>query len=220
MSTTTTEPERLREELRQTALAYGRGDLHERTFLRKSAELGVDLCRAVISARLEPGEAILCEHHVVRSHLKLNQSMLREKTQENISLFLTDRRLFQVTSLIEPDTAATCDDRDRTRIASIRRGDISGLRVRREFRWGELIAGAVVAVIALAFHRWLLVTGMFLLGLGGLGMIHALALPTRWLEVTGGAEDPILIYAARKKSGRTLVKRLKRMPGDVTNSDG
>jgi len=220
MSTTATDPDRLREELRQTALAYGRGDLHERNYLRKNAELGVDLCRAVISARLEPGEKIVHEHHVVRSHLKLNQSVLREKTQENISLFLTDRRLFSLTSLLEPDTAATCDGRDQTRIVSILRGEVSGLRVRREFRWGELIAGAVVTAVALAFHQWLLVTGIFLLGLGVLGMLHALALPTRWLEVTGGTEDPIIIHALRKKSGRKLVKRLKRMPGDVTNSDG
>jgi hypothetical protein len=209
MSTTATEPDRLREELRQAALAYGRGDLHERYYLRKSAELGVDLCRAVISARLEPGEHIVHEHHVVRSHLKLNQSVLREKTQENISLFLTNRRLFRLTSLVEPTTAATCDDRDQTCIDSIGRGDISGLRVRREYRWGELIAGAVVVTIALAFHRWLLITWIFLLGLGALGMVHALVLPTRWLEVTGGAEDAIVIYAARKKTGRKLVQLLK-----------
>jgi hypothetical protein len=80
--------------------------------------------------------------------------------------------------------------------------------------------GAGLCCIALLFSSWLSITGPALILLGVLGMLHALLLPTRWVEVVGvgpeAVSGPILIYTLRKKSARKLVKslqgKIKRTP--------
>jgi len=63
------------------------------------------------------------------------------------------------------------------------------------------------------FYPYLSVTGLLMMGLGVLGMLHGLILPTRWVEVktleSAPALDLIPIYALRKKSGRELVRFLR-----------
>ena len=76
-----------------------------------------------------------------------------------------------------------------------------------------MLLGAIFCGIAYIFHDWLAITGPILFGLGILGMLHALILPTRWIEVRTvdilPANEPILIYAIRKKSAKELVRRLR-----------
>jgi hypothetical protein len=51
-----------------------------------------------------------------------------------------------------------------------------------------------------------------LLGVGGLGALHGLLWHSRWVEIrarsapTGG---PMVVYATRRKSGRTFLKLLQ-----------
>lgn len=206
------EPDRLRGEIRDAVSAHRKGDLPQKTFQKKLAELSVALCRAVIKSRLSANETILAEHHVARSHLKLDQSILRDGSQKAVSLFLTDRRLWRLQSVFQPDQAVTCDQQDSTAIDQVGLGDIRNVRIRREIRTGELIAGAVIMGFALLFHRYLAVTGPLMIVLGFLGMLHGLFLPTKWveIEVPGRTpEDMIRVYAVRKKSARKFIELLK-----------
>ena len=208
----TAEADRLRREMAETVAAHRRGDLHERTYAKRIVEQSVDLCRAEAQARLRAGEGIRAEHHAVKAHLQLHQSVLRETTQEAVSLFLTDRRLIRFTSLLEPHRPFSCDDRDGTLVNDLEFCDISKIETRREFRFGEMAAGAVIALLAFAFRDWLQVTGTLMIALGVLGILHGLLLPTRWVEVHGrepGAAATIAVLALRKKSARKLLRLLR-----------
>jgi hypothetical protein len=210
----TSEADRLRDEIREATAAKKRGDLPEKRYLNQVAQATVDLYRATIAARLQPGEELRLEHHVVRSHLKLNQSILKETAQEAISLFLTERRLLRIRCFFLPDQPLTCDDRDGTIVDEVRICDIDEVRVRREIRIGEMAAGAVTAAVAMLFQSWLRITFVFMFLLGILGVLHGLLLPTRWIEVltaAGGPAEPIRVFALGKKSGRALAKALLRL---------
>ncbi len=202
----------LRSEIQDLHRRHERGDIPSRRFEQAVAERSLDLYRVVVRARLEEGESVLAEHHVVHSHLRLSQSILKEADQQAVSLFGTDRRLFRIRSVLSPGRPVTCDSRDETVLDEVSYSSITGIRAQREIRVGEIAAGVAICMFAWAFRSWLEVTSGFMLGLGVLGILHALLLPTRWMEVeTLGAtrSEPIKIHAVRKKSARGLLRLLR-----------
>ena len=205
-----------REALRALYEGFHRGDVPKKRFERLREKAILELYRALASARLTRDETILEEHHIVRAHLKLTQSVLREQDEEAISIFLTPHRLIRVRAIIAANQTVTGDARDSTRVEAFAIRDITGLVTRRAIRAGEAVAGAVICAVALLFRQWLLVTGTFLFVLGLLGVLHGLLLPTRWaeVEIDGLAQDDkIKIYGVRKKSARRLLRSLQgRMP--------
>jgi hypothetical protein len=209
----TTNPDLLRDNLGDLYLKRTVGDVSERVFQRELAERTVDLYRAVIQRSLEADEKLLADHHSISSHFRLTQSVLREPEQNATSLFLTDRRLLRLRSIVMPDQPPTADRKDRTVVDGIRLDRIRGLFPKRQFKMGEAAVGAVMCLFAAFFSSWLAITGPFLIGLGILGILHSILLPMRWIEVRSAdgslIQDPIIIYALRKKSARTLVRSLK-----------
>jgi hypothetical protein len=209
----TTEVEGLRREIEGLYTKRARGDLTERAFQRELSERTVDLYRELIKGRLAEEEVIQAEHHVVRAHMKVTQSVLREPEQDAVSLFATERRLIRIKSTLMPDRPPTADEKDGTTVEVVPYDRIESLKLRRQIRLGEMGVGAVMCCIALLFSSWLSITGPFLLGLGILGMLHALVLPTRWVEVNvvkpEPASGPIVIYTLRKKSARKIVRTLR-----------
>jgi hypothetical protein len=208
-----TDIDNLRKEIAQLYPKRDRGDLKEKDFQREVTEKTVELYRAVITQKLAEGETIECEHHTIWTHFRLMQSILRETAQQAVSLFLTNRRLLRLQSTIMPDQPPTANSRDNTSIDEVSLDRIRNLKKRIQFRWGEVLLGALFCGIAYIFHDWLAITGPVLIGLGFLGMLHALILPTRWIEVRTmdilPANEPMLIYALRKKSAKELVRRLQ-----------
>jgi len=205
--------EALRSEIRDLLRRHEQGDIPTRSFEHKLAVRTVDLYRAVIRGRLQKDESILAEHHVVHSHLRLSQSILKEADQQAVSLFGTDRRLFRIRSILSPGRPATCDSRDDTVVDEIPYTSVTAIRIRREIRVGEIAAGVTIGVFAWIFRPWLQVTGIFLLGLGVLGILHGLVLPTRWMEVGMAGRphpEPIRIHGLRKKSARNLLRLLRK----------
>jgi hypothetical protein len=213
----TTELESIKNKIRQLYPRRERGDLTEKAFQRDLIERTVDLYRALIKTRMVKGESIVKEHHVVRAHFKLTQSILREPEQEALSLFTTDRRLFRIQSVLLPNHPPTADEEDKTVIEEIPLKKIHSLTPRRQIRWGEIGVGAAMGVLALLFASWLSFTGPFLIGLGAAGILHGLLLPTRWIEIitngTGSPLEPIPIYTLRKRSARDLVQYLQGRKG-------
>jgi hypothetical protein len=179
----TTDAEALRREIEGLYPKRARGDLTEKVFQRDLCERTVDLYRELIRGRLAGEEAIHAEHHVVKAHMKVAQSVLRESDQEAISLFATDRRLFHLKSFLMPDRPPTADEKDNTAVTEVPYERIETLKLRRQIRLGEMGVGAGMCCFALLFSSWLSVTGPFMVGLGLLGMLHSLVLPTRWVEV-------------------------------------
>jgi hypothetical protein len=192
-----------------------RGDLTQRAFESALAERTVALYRARARAAIGAGEPIVAEHHVVRGHIRLNASILREPEQEATSFFATDRRVVRLRSTLVPGRAITADERDGTRVDEVPVAAIRGLTTRREVRWGEAAVGASSVAVALLLHDVLLVTAPLLALLGLLGILHALALPTRWVEVDVATADgdPLRIEAVRKRSARALLRHLRERMG-------
>lgn len=201
--------EALRAELDELYAKRRRGELRDRDFDKVAVRRTIDLYRTAISARLGHGERILAEHHVVCGHFRLNRSVLEETDQGAVSLFATDRRLIRLRSVLAAGAPATCDEKDQTVIDEIQLDQIRGVAVRRQVRVGEAVAGLVIVAIALVFRSWLLITGKLMVGLGALGVVHALLLPTRWVEVQTAGAEPIRILAARRRSARLLVRLLR-----------
>lgn len=212
-----TDLKELRDRIAELYPKRDRGDLTERIFQERLTELTVALYRAVIRTRMAEGEIIECEHHAIWTHFRLMQSILREPAQQATSLFLTDKKLYRLQSTIMPDQPSTGDSRDKTSVDEISFDRIHSLKKRFQIRAGEILIGAGFIGIALMFHDWLAITGPVLIGLGALGILHALLLPTRWIEVsvtnTSAATDPVLIYAVRKESAKDLVRRLREKLG-------
>lgn len=204
----------LRRELRELHARKQRGEIRDKDYQKSLVDRTLDLYRAQVGERLEAGEEIAAEHHAVRAHMRLNQSVLRETDQHAVSLFATPRRLIRVRSTLRADRPVTADQRDETRIDELPLAEVREIAVRREIRAGEAIAGLVIIAIALLFRSWLLVTGKLMVVLGAAGVLHALLLQTRWLEVVArqrGSEeaDPFVIIATRRKSARLLVRFLR-----------
>jgi len=209
----TTSPEVLRDNLKELYSKHTVGDVSERVFQGEVAELTVALYRAVIQRSLEADERILAEHHTISSHFRLTQSILREPEQNATSLFLTDRRLLRLRSKVMPGQPPTADCRDETVVDGIPLDHINGLFPERQFRMGEALVGAAVFLFAVFFFPWLAITGPVLIGLGILGILHSILLPTRWFEArsAGGSSvhDPITIFSPGKKSARVLARSIK-----------
>jgi len=208
----------LRGEIRELGARHSRGDLRDHDFQRQLAALSVDLCRACIRDRLVEGETVREEHHVVHSHFKFNQSVLREPDQQAISLFATECRLLRVRTTLVAGRPYRCDDEDGSRFDQFEYAAIRQLRRRREVRLGEVIAGLVICVLAFAARPWLQVTGVVLIALGAAGVLHGLLLPTSWYEVETApplaAADVVRIDAVWRKSGRRLVRFLRAQASD------
>lgn len=214
MSTRTrTDPEGLREEIRQLCQKYAVGDMGERKFQPALAKATVNLYQATVEGLLPEDEAILHSHHVILGHTRMVQSVMKEPEQQAVSLFLTDRRLVRLRSTLSAYKTVTCDDRDDTVVDEILLEAIRSLKMHRQIRGGEALVGLGIVGVAVIFYPWLAITGPLLIVLGALGMVHGLLLPTRWLEVQtrmGETRDPICIYVLRKKSARTLVRMLRQ----------
>lgn len=208
-----TDLEALREDIRRLRQNYATGDIGEKKFQIALAEKTVALYQATVGGLLAKDETVIHSHHIVRGHLRLTQSVMKEPEQQAVSLFLTERRLIRLRSTLLPDRPITCDHRDGTVVDDVPLDTIQALQVRRQIRGGEALVGVGIVGVAVVFHSWLAITGPVLMVLGALGMVHGLLLPTRWLEVQGrmggGGEDPICIYVLRKKSARTLVRLLR-----------
>ena len=203
----------LREKIAQLFPKRDRGDLTEKVFQKEVTLQTVALYRAIVTERIAEGETIECEHHTIWTHFRLMSSILRETAQQAISLFLTNRRLYRLQSTIMPDQPPTADSLDNTSVDEISFDRIHSLKKKRQIRVGEMLVGAGFCGIALIFYNWLEITGPVLVGLGTLGVLHGLILPTRWIEVvtvdSSTAINPILIYAIRKKSAKKLVRGLR-----------
>jgi len=203
----------LRDKIAQLYPKRNIGDLRESDFQKQLAEQSVALYRAIIKRKMAEGETIECEHHTIWTHFRLMQSILRETAQQAVSLFLTNRRLFRLQSTIMPDQPPAANSRDNTSIDEVPLDRIRNLKKRIQLRWGEVLLGGIFCGIAYFFHDWLEITGPVLFGLGFLGMLHALILPTRWIEVRTvdipPSNEPMLIHAIRKKSAKELVRRLR-----------
>jgi hypothetical protein len=168
----------------------------------------------VVNERLGPGEVIRGEHHFVHAHLAMHQSLLQEPEQEAVSLYATDTRLFYLRLRLVFGKPVSCDERDGTIIDEIPYGQVAALRTRRHRRLSEVIAGGVIAALALLLHSWLMITGTLLVALGVLAMLHGLLFPTRWIDIelrtpTPPDTPPLTIHALRRKSGRKLLRFLR-----------
>ena len=202
----------LREEIRQLFLRHARGDIREKPFQAALVHYTTEIYRAAAKGRMAEGEKILEEHHVVRAHTRLTQSVLKEPKQEVVSLFATDRRLLRLRSTLTPGQPPSCDEKDETVVDEVPLDHIVGLQVHRQIRPGEVLVGLALGGIGLLFYSWLSVTGPLMIGLGVLGALHGVLWPTRWVEVKTqpSSSIPILIYATRKKSGRGMLRLLSQ----------
>jgi hypothetical protein len=190
-----------------------RGDVSERAFQRESEQRTLDLCRALVRHRIGEGESIRFEHHAVRAHTKIAGSVLRESEQEFISLLATEYRLFRLRTLLTPDRPLLFLDGDKDAVEELAYESASGVRVRTERRKGQILAGLVIAGLAVLAHPWLQITGTALFLLGIAGALHGLLVPTRWAEVLQPeptVSPPFQIWALRKKSARQLLKFLRQ----------
>jgi len=190
-----------------------RGDVSERAFQRESEQRTLDLCRALVRHRIGEGESIRFEHHAVRAHTKIAGSVLRESEQEFISLLATEYRLFRLRTILTPDRPLLFLDGDKDAVEELAYESASGVTVRTQRRKGQIIAGLVIAGVAVLAHPWLQITGTALFLLGIAGALHGLLVPTRWAEVLQPeptVSPPFQIWALRKKSARQLLKFLRQ----------
>jgi hypothetical protein len=202
----------LRQEMLDVFERRARGELTERRYERRLTELSVELCRAIAERCIDEDERILAEHHVVHSHLKLSQPVLDEPEQATASYFATGKRLLSIQGTVRPGRPSRYDDSDGTVVIDVAYGDIQTLLPQRQYRWGEALAGASIMLVSLAFGRLLQVTAPLLLLLGTVGLLHALVLPTRWLELVRRRPSdgpPLRIHGLARRSGRALLKVLR-----------
>jgi hypothetical protein len=207
----------IRKKLQELYTRHAGGDLPQRPFRRALTEYSYRLYRAVATEQLKDGESILHEHHIMQSHMWWTQSFLKDPDQELVSLFLTNRRLIRIRSMMSPGRPISCDAGDQTTVDSLYFDRIQGLRLHRKIRSGEVAVGVVMAGFASLLYAWLEVTGPVLMVLGGLGALHGLFWPTRWVEVQARVEmpaaGPMNIYTTRRKSGRKLIRMLREKIG-------
>ena len=215
--TQTIEIKELRRELWDLNKGFCTGDVPEKKFNKEFDRLVLDIYRATVDAHLEPDEKVEHEHHAIRAHLKFNQSILKETDQQAVSLFLTDRRLVRLRSIVTLKKPVTCDERDSTVVDAVALDSITGVPLVRQVRYGEMITGAIIAIAAMLLRPLLQITFIFMFLLGVGGVIHGLILPTKWYDVSvsGAAPEPkFRIHAVRKKSAKKLVALLRRRIAD------
>lgn len=203
----------LRREIQRLYDQRARGDLPAKHFERRLTEKSVALSRAVVGARLAPGESILAEHHVIHSHIKLTQSLLREPEQATDSYYASNRILYRVRGTLLPGRAVTCDESDATAVDALAFEQIARIVPRHELRWGEAAVGIAIMLIAIVSRDALALTSPMLLLLGFLGTAHGLLLPTRWLDIVPECADttaPWELHGIRRRSARKLLAILRR----------
>ncbi|MBI5491137.1 MAG: response regulator [Deltaproteobacteria bacterium] len=202
----------LRRGIRELFAKRERGDLTGRRFQSRLAEETVALFRAAAREAVSEDESFLAQHHVAHSHLRLARSVLEEPEEEAVSLFVTERSLIRVRAVIPPSGEAALDPYSVTRVDVVPLGHVRALRTRREIRWSEVAAGAVIACVAFLAGPWLLFTGKMMILLGAAGVLHGLLLPATWVEVElRPAPDgpPFRIFKRWRKSGRAVLARLR-----------
>lgn len=219
-----TDLDALRTKVRQLFVKREQGDLNEKAFQRLLTHHSIELYRALVLRRMAKDEEIQREHHTIRAHFKFTQSVLKEPEQEAISTFATDRRLYQVCSRVIPKQPPTADARDGTTVSELRYENMGSIQMHRQVRWGEVGVGAVISAVAILFAPWLEVTSHVMLGLGVLGVLHALLLPTRWIEIRAAdpvsQREPIFIYNVRKKSARSVVEFVREKTSQRDGNQG
>lgn len=204
------EIERIREGLRALDDGLERGDLPAKRYARARQALLAELGRAKIAPLLEPGEEVRSEHHWTRGLAALPQSPLKDEAQVAESLYATDRRLFLWCFEDKPNPRSAPLKGFEESLQSLPIADIRAVSRRLEFRWGEAIAGAAIAAVALLGRGHLAITGWALLVLGGAAVLHALVWPTRRVAVEGReGEVRWEILAPGKESGRKLLAYLE-----------
>lgn len=206
------EPDSLRREIRELYDQKARGDLPDRRFQPRLAEKSVALARMVASAKAETDEKLVAEHHVLYSHFKVTESLLREPEQITASFFAFDRRLVRVRSVLSSTRPVSCDVADETEVDDVPYQGIERIVRRTQLRLGEATAGASIAVLAFLFRQTLAVTGPALLVVGIAGVVHGLLFPTRWVEIVAkGAvfRSPLEIHAVHKRSARALLSAVR-----------
>jgi hypothetical protein len=223
LTTTTTENAdgpslaELRAEISGLAERRARGDLAEKAFRKRALQLSVELAR--MEARTAaPGENLVVEHHVVHSHFRLTESLMREPEQTTVSYFATERRLIRVRgTLVTGRTPATDDahgdakDPANAAVDAVPYEKLRSIERRAEWRWGEVGTGLVIVLGALLLGDLLAVTGPVLVLLGVAGMIHGLLMPTRWAEIVVDDEaiSPLAVHGVWKRSGRQFLAVVK-----------
>jgi hypothetical protein len=212
-----TDVEEARARLRELGERRARGDVSERAFRRELMDRSVELARAEARALLAGDEAILAEHHVVHSHFKVAESLLREPEQATMSLFATPRRLLRVCGTLVPGQVARDDHATDTTVDAIEYDKVRRIERKVERRWGEVATGAAIAGIALLFRGMLAITGSLLVLVGVAGVLHGLLLPTRWIEIVAEREPalpPVAIHGTWRKSARRVLAVIRgALPG-------
>jgi hypothetical protein len=200
----------LRSEIRGLADKRMRGDLGEKAFRKRALELSVALARA--EARAVVGdEAIVAEHHVVHSHFRLTESLMREPEQTTVSYFATERRLVRVRGTLVTGRAQANDDGASTAVDTAAYERIKAIERRVEWRWGEVGMGLAIALVALLFRGTLAITGPVLVLLGLAGALHGLLMPTRWIEIeVESGESPFTVHGVWRRSGRRMLAAVRR----------
>ncbi len=202
------EADELRQEIRDLFERRARGDVRDKDFRRRLAEKSIALSRLVASARLQPYEKILAEHHLEHSHFKLNQSVLDEPEQATASFFASERRLIRVRGTVLPGRPISCDEADQTVVDELAYEHMQQAVIRRQIRWGEISVGCMITLMALLMGHTLAVTGPLLVVLGLAGILHGLLLPTRWIEILARDVEPVppfQIHGVRRKGARRIL---------------
>jgi hypothetical protein len=205
--------EAARARLRELGERHTRGDVSERAFRRDLMDHSVELARAEARALLADDEAILAEHHVVHSHFKVAESLLREPEQATVSLFATPRRLLRVCGTLVPGQVGHDDHATRTIVDEIGYDQVRRMERKVERRWGEVATGLAIAGSALLFRGTLAITGSLLVLLGAAGALHGLLLPTRWIEIVAEREPsspPLEIHGIWRKSARQVLSVVRK----------
>jgi hypothetical protein len=199
----------LRQQLAQLQAGRDGGDVREKDFQRRVAEASLALSRVVVERGLPPGERIITEHHVIHSHFRLTQSLVKEPEQATVSLFACEGRLVRVRGNLRPGRPVTCDEADGTQVDQLGYARVHGLVRRVEWRWGEMGVGGMVLLVAWLGGGLLSVTGPLLALLGLAGLLHGLLVPTRWIEITTldvPTAPPFLVHGLRRRSARKLLR--------------
>lgn len=200
----------LRSEISGLADRRARGDLTEKAFRKRALELSVALAR--MQARgAAPGEPLVAEHHVVHSHFRLTESLMREPEQTTVSYFATEHRLVRVRGTLVTGRAQSPDDPASTTVGCVAYDQVRSIERCVQWRWGEVGMGVVIVMAALLFRGLLAVTGPVLVLLGVAGVLHGLLMPTRWVEIVVDepALSPLAVHGVWRRSGRRLLAVVK-----------
>jgi hypothetical protein len=188
------------------------GDLRPGHYVRRRQDLVAELGRSRVGCWLEPGEAIVAEHHWVEPTVTLSASALNEPVQLARSAYATSRRVFRwrFREVVQPGMPARETDES---LEYERYAAIAAFADECVTRWGEVAVGAAIALVALLLrgHLQLSITGPVLLGVGIFGVIHGLLCPTRYTTITpsDSAQPKWEIWAADTKSGRRLLEEVR-----------